>query len=110
MAIVHGVACPERSSRFALCLALSLFAQCLVHRQVIAQAQTFPLHEAHQASTGPEQRSDMFGGLIKLDVTVTDKEGKAVSGLTRSDFTLLDNGQPVDILSFRGFRRGHRRV
>jgi VWFA-related protein len=45
----------------------------------------------------------MFDGLMRLDVAVMDKGGKTVSGLTRSDFTLLDNGQPVDILSFSGF-------
>ena len=40
------------------------------------------------------------GGRIKLDVVVTDKQGKPVSGLALKDFTLLDNGQPGEILSF----------
>jgi VWFA-related protein len=42
-------------------------------------------------------------GLIKLDVVVTDKTGKPISGLASSDLTLLDNGQPQRILSFQGF-------
>jgi VWFA-related protein len=40
---------------------------------------------------------------IKLDVVVTDKSGKPVSGLDLKDFTLLDNNQPGKILSFRAF-------
>jgi VWFA-related protein len=103
MAIVHGMACPERSARFAPSLALFLSSQFIVHGQVIAQTQTSVLREARQISSGPERTSEMFGGLMRLDVTVTDKDGKTVSGLTRSDFTLLDNGQPVDVLSFSGF-------
>jgi VWFA-related protein len=42
-------------------------------------------------------------GRIKLDVVVTDKQGKTVSGLELKDFTLLDNNQPVKILSFHEF-------
>lgn len=42
-------------------------------------------------------------GRIKLDVTVTDKAGKAVSGLTSTDFTVLDNGQPAKIVSFAAY-------
>ena len=42
-------------------------------------------------------------GLIRLDVVVTDKSGKSVPGLKPSDFTLLDNGEPEKILSFRSF-------
>jgi VWFA-related protein len=42
-------------------------------------------------------------GRIHLDVTVTDKAGKAVSGLASTDFTLLDNGQPAKIVSFLAF-------
>ena len=40
-------------------------------------------------------------GLIKLDVVVTGKEGKPVSGLEPRDFTLLDNEHPQKILSFQ---------
>lgn len=37
---------------------------------------------------------------ITLDVQVTDKSGAAVRGLQKQDFTLLDDKQPKDILSF----------
>jgi len=42
---------------------------------------------------------------ITLDVAVTDKAGKRVSGLEMKDFTLLDNNQPVKILSFQATDR-----
>ncbi len=45
-------------------------------------------------------------GAIHLDVVVTDKSGKPVSGLGLSDFTLLDNGQPSKILSFHANSAG----
>jgi VWFA-related protein len=38
---------------------------------------------------------------ITLDVVVTDKSGAPVSGLQQQDFTVLDNKQPQQILSFR---------
>jgi VWFA-related protein len=40
-------------------------------------------------------------GLIRLDATVTDQAGKAVAGLQRTDFSLLDNSQPQRIIAFR---------
>jgi hypothetical protein len=40
-------------------------------------------------------------GIIRIDVTVTDQSGTAVAGLQRSDFKLLDNGQPQQIIAFR---------
>jgi VWFA-related protein len=43
---------------------------------------------------------DAEEGLIKLDVVVTDKLGKPISGIARKDFKLLENGQPVKILTF----------
>jgi VWFA-related protein len=39
-------------------------------------------------------------GSIKLDVVVSSKDEKPVAGLSQSDFTLMDNGQPARILSF----------
>lgn len=37
---------------------------------------------------------------ISLDLVVTDKAGRPISGLQQQDFTLLDNGQPTPIASF----------
>ena len=49
----------------------------------------------------PASSPDFAEGLIKLDVVVTDKTGTPVAGLTKQDFTLLDNGQPQKLVSFR---------
>jgi VWFA-related protein len=43
---------------------------------------------------------------MTLDVVVSDKSGKPVGGLQESDFTLLDNKQPVKIVSFRAGEAG----
>jgi VWFA-related protein len=42
-------------------------------------------------------------GSMLLNVVVTDKDGKSVSGLGVGDFQLLDNNRPMQILSFRAF-------
>jgi len=38
--------------------------------------------------------------LVVLDVVVTGRDGKAVPGLTKDDFTVLEDGQPQTIRSF----------
>jgi hypothetical protein len=43
---------------------------------------------------------------ITLDVQVTDKSGAPVRGLQKQDFTLLDDKQPTNILSFRAVDSG----
>jgi VWFA-related protein len=43
---------------------------------------------------------------IQLDVVVASKSGAAVGGLAQQDFTLLDNGVPQSITSFRSVARG----
>jgi VWFA-related protein len=43
---------------------------------------------------------------ITLDVQVTDKSGAPVRGLQRQDFTILDNKQPANILSFHAVDSG----
>lgn len=45
--------------------------------------------------------STMREGLIHLDVTVIDRAGDPVSGLTANEFTLLDSGMATKLLSFR---------
>jgi hypothetical protein len=40
---------------------------------------------------------------MHLDVVVTDKSERPVSGLQLSDFTLLDNSRPLKLLSFHAF-------
>jgi VWFA-related protein len=44
---------------------------------------------------------------MALDVVVTDKSGKPVTGLQQGDFTLLDNKQPQKILSFQAVEGGN---
>jgi VWFA-related protein len=39
-------------------------------------------------------------GRVSIDVAVTDEKGNAVTGLTQSDFKLLDEGQPMPLVSF----------
>jgi VWFA-related protein len=44
--------------------------------------------------------------VVTLDVQVRDKSGAAVRGLQKQDFTLLDDKQPKDILSFKAVENG----
>ena len=38
--------------------------------------------------------------VVNLDVYVTDKKGEPVTGLTRDDFEVFENGRPVAISNF----------
>src|SRR5690349_1428781 len=48
--------------------------------------------------------------LVQIDVIVTDKSNKPVSGLTREDFQLLDNDKPQHISNFAYEETKARRV
>src|SRR5580658_1727701 len=51
-----------------------------------------------QQSAVPDRR-------VTLDVVVTEKSGKPVPGLQQTDFTIVDNKQPQQILSFQAMER-----
>jgi VWFA-related protein len=55
-----------------------------------------------KSEKGPPE-ANAVEGYIRLDVTVADKEGKPVTGLDRQHFTLLDNGQPLNLVTFHAF-------
>jgi VWFA-related protein len=41
--------------------------------------------------------------IVNVDVIVTDKDGKRVRGLAKSDFTIIEDGKPRDISNFAEF-------
>lgn len=72
------------------------------------QTQTPPqsppqLEPRHAGPSVPPPGADRQ---ITLDVQVTDKSGAAVRGLQKRDFTLLDDKEPKDILSFHAVDSG----
>lgn len=44
--------------------------------------------------------------IVNLDVVVTERSGKMVTGLTRDDFEVLENGKPRAITNFAEIRSG----
>jgi VWFA-related protein len=64
------------------------------------QQSPAPATAAGQAEAVSPVAPQNAEGRIHLDVVVTDKAGKPITGLAASDFTLLDNNQPSKILSF----------
>jgi VWFA-related protein len=46
--------------------------------------------------------------VIDVDVVVTDREGRPITGLKRDDFELFESGKPVEIRYFTGVSEGLR--
>jgi len=68
---------------------------------VLLAANPGHLSAAASAPSAASTETDSSDGLVRLDITVTDKSGSPVSGLKAEDFTLFDNGQPQKLVSFR---------
>ncbi len=68
----------------------------LLSRLLLPTLLSIPL-AAQQQPAGPPSAAPTT---VTLDVTVTQRSGKVVPGLTQSNFTILDNGKPQQILSF----------
>lgn len=91
------------SDLLVLCCAASVFAQTAFRSAAPPQSETSAEPQTSALAQQPLSGSDEVRGLISLDVVVTDNSGKPVSGLRREDFSLLDNGEPQKIISFREF-------
>jgi len=86
--------CPPCPVRIGAALVAALVSVCLMPVAGHARENNNPLAE----------RSRFFGtvdvSVVNLDVVVTDRDGHPVDGLTRDDFTLRVDGEPVEILNF----------
>ena len=69
-----------------------VFAAALV---VAAQAQ-----QPQAPASAPQPTFRSVTQVVPLYVTVTDANGRLVGGLTRDDFTVLDNGAPQQLVNF----------
>ena len=95
----------RRSLRVVSAILLCLPAVRSAPQSTAPQPQATPdeipaLQESPQI---PSTTDEGAGTRIFLDVVVTDKSGKPVTGLEAKDFALLDNNQPGKILSFQAF-------
>jgi VWFA-related protein len=57
-------------------------------------ANTTPVAAPRQQTSGPQTTLSVDARLVTLPVTVRDKKGKIVTGLTKEDFTLTEDGRP----------------
>lgn len=96
----------SQSVCLALFLCLPVFScaqQSAASSGAAGQSQPVSSSQSPTASpsVAPASMAQSSQGSIELNVVVADKSEKPVSGLGLSDFTLLDNDQPVKILSFQ---------
>ena len=68
------------------------------------------IEAAAQETTSPAPESGYFEeiavDIVNVEVYVTDKEGNPVNGLTIEDFSVLEDGRPVELLNFYAVSKG----
>lgn len=68
------------------------------------------IEAAAQETTSPAPESGYFEeiavDIVNVEVYVTDKEGNPVNGLTIQDFSVLEDGRPVELLNFYAVSKG----
>ena len=62
-----------------------------------------PLGLEMSAEITPDWMPDPSQGHIRVDITVTNKAGKTVPGLSEMDFTFLDNDRRQKIVTYQAF-------
>ena len=74
--------------RIAACLAVS--TACVAHLALSAQSTPPPTQPIFRAGVD----------VVRLDVSVLDKNRRPIRGLTTADFTVLEDGKPQPIVAF----------
>lgn len=85
-----------RPLRYVLPLLLFFIVRSAAYSQTATNPQTPPPNVA-TLHTGAK--------LVVVDVTVRDKDGKPIHGLTRDDFKLSESGKPQTLNSFEEYAR-----
>src|SRR5687768_14245551 len=81
-----------------IALACALFGAAASARNAPASGQQTPAAPPRQTPTPPEPvpvETPVTARVVRVPVTVLDKKGVPVTGLTRNDFTVLEEKRPV---------------
>jgi VWFA-related protein len=100
-----------------LLIAFGMFVGTLTESRAAAQKQPAPSAAptapskpapapAAKASADASFIDIVNVSVVNVDVYVTDKKGSSVTGLTKNDFELFENGRPVKITNFYSVTNG----
>lgn len=92
------------SSSLLCTLALTLVAVAVLTPPLVSPAAGQPSEEV------PPLVDEITVEVVNVDVVVTDKKGRPVSGLTADDFLLYEDGEERDISNFYAFNDGRVRA
>lgn len=90
----------RRTTAAALPLTLVLLAAAAVSQMPPEEAppESVPQGDAAEPSSLFFDRTEV--NVVNVEVYVTDKKGDPVAGLTRGDFEIFENGQPMEVTNF----------
>jgi len=86
------------------CGLLAGLATGIAAGQGSAASNQSPHHDQDRASSQSPYTLQVNSRVVLTDVTVTDKQGNPVTGLTQQNFQIFDNGKPQALASFEEHR------
>jgi VWFA-related protein len=94
------------SQRFFIAICLLLALGSFAGAQVRKPGQPLP-----KPAASSQESQEQFGvtvnvSVVNVDVYVTDKQGRPVTGLTRDDFQVFEDRRPVEITNFYAVNAG----
>lgn len=97
---------PTRITPIFLFVAISFVLIVFIPASAFGQENSVPQLKTRPSESTPEATPQGTQRRVTLDVQVYDKSGAAVRGLQKQDFALLDDKQPVNIVSFQAVDHG----